>query len=430
MNTNQIQRFASTARNLLIEGVSAKLNLLGFNADGQVAESDRPRRYSDSTVFQGRVIPGTRFYEQWNELYNRIQLIGRDDVCEEAAYTWFNRLMALRILQENGIIQYIVDYESPSLRVPRIVTDARRGRAEYLQPSDIQQLNEILSDDARVFDQFQILITAFCHNHPILKACFGGITGYTELLLPNNILVDGNFIDLLNNTTYINTDDYRHSELIGWLYQFYISEKKDQVFASFKDGKKAEADQIPAATQIFTPNWIVKYMVQNTLGRIYLDNYPNSFMRNTFEYLVEQPPVESTQARKDDSTRTEQLSTLNSQLSTLKCADLSCGSGHILGELFEMLYRIYDEELYEPRQAIESILQNNIIGIDIDTRAKQLSMFALLLKACQKDICFADAHCLPRVLDMPACNRYTWLDLEGHMVTALQIKSGTEKIAK
>ncbi len=426
MNTNQIQRFATQARNILLAGVNAKLNLLGFNADGSDNNVTPPSRYSDSTVFQGRVIPGTRFYEQWMELYNRIKLIGFDDVCEEAAYTWFNRLVALRILQKNGIIQPVIEYDNPAVKVPRIVNDARRGKYDFLMPSDRQQLNEVIDDDTRLFEQFQVLITAYCHNHPILKACFGGITGYTELLLPNNILVDGNFIDLLNNTDYLTDDDYRQSELIGWLYQFYISEKKDEVFASFKDGNKAEADQIPAATQIFTPNWIVKYMVQNTAGRIYLDNHPNSPLKDSWKYLVEAPePVEGSPSERGQG-GVLQLSSLED----LTCADLSCGSGHILGEFFDLLYQIYDEELYDPRDAVEIILTHNILGIDLDTRAKQLSMFALLLKACQKDISFADAHCLPRVLDMPNCNRYTWLDLEGHMVTALQIKSGNAKIAK
>ena len=397
MNTNQIQRFATQARNILLAGVNAKLNLLGFNADGSDNNVTPPSRYSDSTVFQGRVIPGTRFYEQWMELYNRIKLIGFEDVCEEAAYTWFNRLVALRILQKNGIIQPVIEYDNPAVKVPRIVNDARRGKYDFLMPTDRQQLNEVIDDDTRLFEQFQVLITAYCHNHPILKACFGGITGYTELLLPNNILVDGNFIDLLNNTDYLTDDDYRQSELIGWLYQFYISEKKDEVFASFKDGNKAEADQIPAATQIFTPNWIVKYMVQNTAGRIYLDNHPNSPIKDSWKYLVEAPePVEGSPSERG------QGGVLKLQnLESLTCADLSCGSGHILGEFFDLLFQIYDEELYDPRDAVEKILTHNILGIDLDTRAKQLSMFALLLKACQKDISFADAHCLPRVLDMP-----------------------------
>lgn len=226
MNTNQIQKFATQARNILIKGVKDKLTLLGFSIDNEVSESDKPRRYTDSTVYRGRVFQGTRFYDQWMELFNRIQLIGFEDVCEEAASTWFNRLVALRILQKNGIIKPVIEFDNPAVKVPRIVSDARRGKYEYITDVEKQQLAEYIDDDSQIFEQFQILITAYCHNHPLMKACFGGITGYTELLLPNNILVDGNFVDLLNNTDYLSDDDYRQSELIGWLYQFYISEKR------------------------------------------------------------------------------------------------------------------------------------------------------------------------------------------------------------
>ena len=195
------------------------------------------------------------------------------------------------------------------------------------------------------------------------------------------------------------------------LYQFYISEKKDDVFASFKKGKKAEAKDIPAATQIFTPNWIVKYMVQNTVGRIYLDNNPDAAaeFKPKWKYLIE-----------NEEASPEHKLFVN-ELADLKVADLACGSGHILNECFDLLYDLYVAEGYSRRQAIESIFANNLTGIDIDTRAKQLASFALLLKACQKDESFADAHAMPRVMDFPHVDRYTWRDLSGHMSCALQI---------
>jgi len=196
---------------------------------------------------------------------------------------------------------------------------------------------------------------------------------------------------MLNNTEFISEEDYHSPELIGWLYQFYISEKKDDVFASFKKGKKAEAKDIPAATQIFTPNWIVKYMVQNTIGRIYLDNNPyEEDVQKNWKYLVEpsEPTLKENILHYDD-------------LKELKFADLASGSGHILNEGFDMLYDLYVLEGYSRRDAIENIFRYNLTGVDIDTRAKQLAQFALLLKACQKDSSFADAHLMPRVLDMP-----------------------------
>ena len=251
-----------------------------------------------------------------------------------------------------------------------------------------QRLVELLDDDTKVTEQFAILITAWCHDNPIINQCFGSIADYTELLLPNNILAADGFVDMLNHTEFITDEDFQSPELIGWLYQFYISERKDEVFA--KKGK-FEADEIPAATQIFTPNWIVKYMVQNTVGRIYLDNNPyETQLQKKWQYLVE--PSE-----KPD----ERNALKYNELTDLKVADLACGSGHILNECFDLLYDLYIAEGYGRGEAVENIFSHNLTGIDLDTRAKQLSQFALLLKACQKDAAFADAHCLPNVLTMP-----------------------------
>lgn len=193
---------------------------------------------------------------------------------------------------------------------------------------------------------------------------------------------------MLNHTEFITDEDFQSPELIGWLYQFYISERKDEVFA--KKGK-FEADEIPAATQIFTPNWIVKYMVQNTVGRIYLDNNPyETQLQKKWQYLVEPSKKPSDKA----------LLKYN-ELEDLKVADLACGSGHILNECFDLLYDLYIAEGYGRGEAVENIFSHNLTGIDLDTRAKQLSQFALLLKACQKDAAFADAHSMPNVLTMP-----------------------------
>lgn len=251
-----------------------------------------------------------------------------------------------------------------------------------------QRLVELLDDDTKVTEQFAILITAWCHDNPIINQCFGSIADYTELLLPNNILAEGGFVDMLNHTEFITDEDFQSPELIGWLYQFYISERKDEVFA--KKGK-FEADEIPAATQIFTPNWIVKYMVQNTVGRIYLDNNPyETQLQKKWQYLVEPSGKPST----------DTILKYN-ELEDLKVADLACGSGHILNECFDLLYDLYIAEGYGRGEAVENIFSHNLTGIDLDTRAKQLSQFALLLKACQKDAAFADAHCMPNVLTMP-----------------------------
>lgn len=342
MDTNKLKRFATEARNILLSGVVQRLAALGFQPDGTATE--KPELLGGGAVFMGEVQPED-FYHKWMSLYHRMQSHSFREVAEEAAYTWFNRLVAIRIMVKNELIPAVLEYESDEVRIPVIVTEARQGRMPQMDEASRQKLDALLLDDALTDEQFALLIVAYCHN------------------------------------------DYRSPELIGWLYQFYISERKDEVFA--KKGK-FEADEIPAATQIFTPNWIVKYMVQNTVGRIYLDNNPYSDIKEGMKYLVEPdaPPPTDAVYRFDD-------------IHDLRVADLACGSGHILNECFDLLYQIYIEEGYNRRRAVEDIFRYNLTGVDIDTRAKQLAMFALLLKACQKDRSFADGHVLPRVLDMP-----------------------------
>ena len=386
MDTNRIKRFATEARNILKVGIAAKITTLGFDKKGQVADHLMPQLMQGGSVWNGQLLP-EGFYHQWMSLYHRVSQKGLNEVYEEAAYTWFNRLCAIRILQKNGLCAPILEY-ADAARTPRIVDDARQGHLPQMKENVRQRLIDLLDNDTKVTEQFAVLITAWCHDNPIINKCFGAIADYTELLLPNNILAEGGFIDLLNHTDFITDEEYQSPELIGWLYQFYISERKDEVFA--KKGK-FEADEIPAATQIFTPNWIVKYMVQNTVGRIYLDNNPyETQLQKKWQYLVE--PSEKPAA--------DTILKYN-ELTDLKVADLACGSGHILNECFDLLYDLYIAEGYGRGEAIDNIFRHNLTGIDLDTRAKQLATFALLLKACQKDSAFADGHCLPNVLTMP-----------------------------
>ena len=386
MDTNRIKRFATEARNILKAGIAAKITTLGFDKNGNVAEENKPQLMQGGSLWNEQ-LQTEGFYYQWMSLYNRIQQKGISEVYEEAAYTWFNRLCAIRILQKNNLCSPVLAY-ADAARTPVIVDEARQGRIPQMKEELRQRLVELLDDDTKVTEQFAILITAWCHDNPIINQCFGSIADYTELLLPNNILAAGGFVDMLNHTEFITDEDFLSPELIGWLYQFYISERKDEVFA--KKGK-FEADEIPAATQIFTPNWIVKYMVQNTVGRIYLDNNPyETQLQKKWQYLVEP----SEKANNDTILKFNELE-------DLKVADLACGSGHILNECFDLLYDLYIAEGYGRGEAVENIFRHNLTGIDLDTRAKQLATFALLLKACQKDTAFADAHCMPNVLTMP-----------------------------
>lgn len=423
MDTNRIKRFATEARNILKAGIAAKITTLGFDKNGNVAEENKPQLMQGGSLWNEQ-LQTEGFYYQWMSLYNRIQQKGISEVYEEAAYTWFNRLCAIRILQKNNLCSPVLTY-ADAARTPVIVDEARQGRIPqmFLSPDNggneggeelRQRLVELLDDDTKVTEQFAILITAWCHDNPIINQCFGSIADYTELLLPNNILAEGGFVDMLNHTEFITDEDFQSPELIGWLYQFYISERKDEVFA--KKGK-FEADEIPAATQIFTPNWIVKYMVQNTVGRIYLDNNPyETQLQKKWQYLVE--PSEKSSDR---------YSLKYNELTDLKVADLACGSGHILNECFDLLYDLYIAEGYGRGEAVENIFSHNLTGIDLDTRAKQLSQFALLLKACQKDAAFADAHVLPNVLDMTGV--VPALDKKAMAETCLQFVGGYDDVA-
>ena len=415
MNTTQLKSFAAEARKSLLSGVKSKMNALGFKDNGSVDERDYPMQAPDGTLFQGEIYD-VSFYGKWMRLKDEISRYGFRQVCEEGAYTWFNRLMAIQILSRNGLIDPVLEFESPDVRIPLMVKQAHEGIRPKMTAFDAARLNAVIDDDNRITDQFAILIVAYCQSTPILYKCFGTLNDFTELQLPTNILASNGFLNLLNGSTFITQDDYETTELIGWLYQFYISERKDEVFASFKSGHKADANDIPAATQIFTPNWIVKYMVQNTLGRIYLDNNPDSTLKDSWQYLVDSP-----------SERGQGGVLQLSSLEDYTFADLSCGSGHILGEAFDMLYAIYIEEGFSRRQAIRAIFEHNLTGVDIDTRAKQLATFTLMLKACQQWPDAINCEVMPRVLDMPqpddpVCERYPILKQAHNLGSIMKIE--------
>lgn len=381
MNTNQIKKFAVQARTELLKGVSNKLKAY-FDEKGNPHIVPQP--IQGGCVY-GEQLQDEKFYRAWQSLNKHIAINGFKGTVEEVAYTWFNRLVAINILSKNSLTVPVLHFSNPTVRVPFIVELARSGQIPEMSVISRRALNELLNDDSKTFEQFTFLIDCYCSANPIIKKCFGKVDDYSFLLLPNNILAEGGLVDMLNSSDIISDEDYRSPELIGWLYQFYISERKDEVFA--KKGK-FESDEIPAATQIFTPNWIVKYMVQNSLGRIYLDNEPYSGIAEKMQYLVETEQGTDKFAWSD--------------VKELTCADLACGSGHILNECFDLLYDIYIEQGYSRRDAIENIFAHNLVGLDIDTRAKQMATFALLLKACRRDTSFADAHAMPRVYDMPA----------------------------
>ncbi|GAA4756198.1 BREX-1 system adenine-specific DNA-methyltransferase PglX [Flavisolibacter ginsenosidimutans] len=397
MNTANLKTFGQKARTLLIDGVSRKLSYWGFHPNGTITHEPQP--VAGGYIFREDVFDDEEVPKQWQKLKECFNDEGFTEIAERAAYIWFNRLMAMQILGKNDYDLPLLEPVSLEEQTPKLLKRARAGSYEFLTPAEAGRLKKVLTDYEKERTAFGILLIGYCHSHQVMKRVFGAIDDYTELLLPDDILSAGGFLDLLNNGGYITEEDYKQVELIGWLYQFYISEKKDAVFKKFKDGKKAEAADIPAATQIFTPNWIVKYMVQNTVGKIWLDLRPQSPIKGEMEYLVEAA---------DGNEATESII---SEVAELKLLDPAVGSGHILVEGFDLLYKMYVEEYYPAGEAVESILQKNLWGLDIDLRAAQLAQFAVLIKAAQYHPDVLKIDLLPHIYHMPAPVHFTKEDI-------------------
>ena len=368
MNTNKIKSFAKQARIQLYKGVANQLLFWGFDDKDNVTAE--PEAIPGGFFFRGTPYNDVTTVPKWKKLKEKIQKSKESvkDVTEEAAYTWFNRLAAIKILEENNFIDPVLRFQEGSL-VPMILQQAKAGQHAVTNTAQNANLQEALlqNDDEKAF---AILITQYCNTHPLLKEVFGHLDDYTEILIPNDLLTAGGFVAMLNDEANISAEDFTQVELIGWLYQFYIADRKDEVFKGFKANKKARAEDIPAATQIFTPKWIVNYMVENTIGKIYLDYEEDSEIKNQMKYLVANETVGN--------------SPLIDDITQLTLIDPACGSGHILVTGFEWLYKMYREQGYGAKQAVESILKNNLYGLDLDDRAMQLSRFAILLKAAQQ----------------------------------------------
>ena len=368
MNTNKIKSFAKQARIQLYKGVANQLLFWGFDDKGDV--NAEPEAIPGGFTFRGTVYNDVATVPKWKKLKEKIQKSKESikDVTEEAAYTWFNRLAAIKILEENNFIDPVLRFQQGS-RVPMILQQAKANQHAVTKTVEKANLQNALlqNDDEKAF---AILITHYCNTHPLLREVFGHLDDYTEILIPNDLLTADGFVAMLNDEANISAEDFTEVELIGWLYQFYISDRKDEVFKGFKANKKARAEDIPAATQIFTPKWIVNYMVENTVGKIYLDYEEDSDLKSQMKYLVQN--------------EADGKSQLIDDITQLTLIDPACGSGHILVTGFEWLYKMYREQGYGAKQAVESILKNNLYGLDLDDRAMQLSRFAILLKAAQQ----------------------------------------------
>ena len=349
MNTNQLKRFAQEARRKLIQQITAKLDW--------VLQSDSPELREKT--------------KQLEALNKALQKSSKEQLIEQVAYTWFNRFVALRFMDVNGYQPLMVQVLSSSTGEgdAEILQRAKQGNFSEELKLNKQRLLDLL--DGRVpgnnpqNEVYRELLIASCNYlHTIFPFLFERIEDYSELLLPDDLISEFSIIhDVVEG---MSAEDCQEVEILGWLYQFYISEKKDEVFA--KKGK-VQKDEIPAATQLFTPRWIVEYMVQNTVGKLWMQNYPNSTLKEKMPYYIE------TEASKSDN-----YLKINSP-EEITLLDQACGSGHILVYGFELLYQIYEEAGYTASQIPELIIEKNLLGYEIDERAAQLASFSVLMKA-------------------------------------------------
>ena len=406
MNKNAIQRFAIWARNELIAQVSQRAYQYGITKEG-CGEAN-------AVTVGGRALTGDE-QKQRKELVDQIRSKGYTQVMEEVAYTWFNRFIALRFMEVNNYLPSHIRVFSDSTGAfkPEILSDvlhlelpglSREKVAEYIESNDTEGLYRYL------------LLTQCNALNSALPVMFERMGGYTEMLLPNNILRQDSVLGHM--VADIPEEDWTDQvQIIGWLYQYYNTELKDDTFAQLKKNVKITKERIPAATQLFTPDWIVRYMVENSLGRLWLEGHPNAELRGGWKYYLD----EAEQERPVE----DQLAKLREEYKTIKPEDIKVidpcmGSGHILVYAFDVLMQIYEATGYSQRDAAQSILENNLFGLDIDDRAAQLAYFAVMMKARQYDRRLLTRGIQPHIYAFAESNSITTAPLHDMGITLSQ----------
>ncbi|ENS2478866.1 BREX-1 system adenine-specific DNA-methyltransferase PglX [Escherichia coli] len=375
MNTNNIKKYAPQARNDFRDAVIQKLTTLGIAADKkgnlQIAEAET----IGETVRYGQFDYPLSTLPRRERLVKRAREQGFEVLVEHCAYTWFNRLCAIRYMELHGYLEHGFRMLShPETPTAFEVLDHVPEVAEALLPENKAQLVEMKLSGNQDEVLYRELLLGQCHAlHHAMPFLFEAVDDEAELLLPDNLTRTDSILRGLVDD--IPEEDWEQVEVIGWLYQFYISEKKDAVI-----GKVVKSEDIPAATQLFTPNWIVQYLVQNSVGRQWLQTYPDSPLKDKMEYYIE--PAEQTP---EVQAQLAAITPASIEPESIKVLDPACGSGHILIEAYNVLKNIYEERGYRGRDIPQLILENNIFGLDIDDRAAQLSGFALLMMARQDD---------------------------------------------
>ncbi len=375
MDTSKLKKFAQFARRSLREQVSAKLALV-------LSPNSAARRESPQAV---------------KKLEEAIaQSGGQDPVIERVAYTWFNRFCALRFMDVNRYTRIGVVSPAEGQFQPEILLEAKMGHfdEDMVPPQARQKIADLLAGRAPSHDgqgeAYRLLMVAACNAwHQAMPFLFQRIDDYTELLMPDDLLSGSSILAYTREA--MTPDACKSVEVIGWLYQFYISEKKDAVFEGLKKNQKITPENIPAATQLFTPHWIVRYLVDNSLGRLWLLNRPTSKLAEQMAYYI--PP---------EKPETDFLRINGPQ--DIKVCDPACGSGHMLTYAFDLLYAMYEEDGVDPAQIPELILTHNLYGIELDERADELAAFALSMKARARQRRFFNKRIKPNICVLEKVN--------------------------
>ncbi len=390
MNKNAIKKFATEARRELISRVGQRALKYGI--------SDKAVGNPNDDSVNGYLLSSTE-KKQRVDLIGQIKEKGYEQVIEEVAYTWFNRFSALRFMEVNGYIptRVRVFTDENNAFKPQILTEAIHMELDGLDMEKVYAYKDANDND----ELYKYLLITQCNAlNSVLPGMFQKIADYTELLFPDNLLREGSVVQQM--IELIDQDDWKDAvQIIGWLYQYYNSEKKDDVFAALKKNVKIKKENIPAATQLFTPDWIVRYMVENSLGRLWVEGHPNDELKSQWKYYLEEAEQEpDVQA---------QLASIREEYKALKPEDILCidpcsGSGHILAYMFDVLVQIYESYGVDTRTAVASIVENNIYGLDIDDRAAQLAYFSVMMKACQYDKRFLRRKVQPHVYPIVESN--------------------------
>jgi hypothetical protein len=369
MNTANIKKYAPKARNNFIAAVTKQAARYGVTAKGTEPMEQR----GDVALIGEQAFPKI-IIQARKALERMVEQMGFAQAMEQAAYSWFNRLCAIRYMEVHDYLDHgrrVLSSADGEPGTPQILDDCLDISLPGLDP---QKVADLKLDGNKDEELYRELLLAQCHAlHEAMPFLFETVDDATELLLPDNLTKTDSLIrDLVSA---IPEDDWQDVEIIGWLYQFYISEKKDQVI-----GKVVKSEDIPAATQLFTPNWIVQYLVQNSVGRQWLQTYPDSPLRNQMPYFIEpgeQPPEVQAQLAETVPGSIDPES--------IKVLDPACGSGHILVEAYKVLKAIYEERGFRRRDIPQQILKHNLFGLDIDDRAGQLAGFSLMMLAREDD---------------------------------------------